>query len=71
MFHGESPQARRYSDIADAATYIGVSDKTIRRMISAGSITAYRFGPRLIRIDLNELDRKLRPIPSARVGGAA
>ena len=39
-------------------------------MISRGDLTGYRLpGSRLIRIDLNELDDRLRPIPT--VDGAA
>ena len=56
----------RLASIAEAATYIGVSSKTIRRRIADGSITGYRFGPRAIRVDLDEVYRLLRPIPSAR-----
>lgn len=54
--------------IADAAHLTGVSDKTIRRRIADGSLSAYRMGPRLIRVDLVELDLLLRPIPTAGAG---
>ncbi|WP_395691512.1 excisionase family DNA-binding protein [Nocardioides sp.] len=59
---------RRLSTIAAAAEYASCSPKTIRRRISDGSLTGYRMGSRLIRIDLDELDQLLRPIPT---GGAA
>ncbi len=66
------PSSKRLVTIADAAKYAAVTTKTLRRRISDGTITGYRFGPRLIRIDLNELDTMvLRPIPSARIGGDA
>ena len=52
--------------VADAATIFGVSQKTIRRRIADGTLTAYRFGPRLIRVDVLEVQQLLRPI-----GGAA
>ena len=58
---------RRLESIPHAADYLGVSPKTIRRYIAAGRLTGYRAGPRLIRVDLNELDAMLRPIPT--VGG--
>lgn len=58
---------RRLESIEHAAQYLGVSAKTIRRYIAAGRVTGYRTGPRLIRVDLNELDAMLRPIPT--VGG--
>ena len=58
---------RRLESISEAADYLGVSTKTIRRYIASGRLTGYRAGPRLIRVDLNELDAVLRPIPT--VGG--
>ena len=58
---------RRLDSIEHAADYLGVSTKTIRRYIAAGRVAGYRTGPRLIRVDLNELDAMLRPIPT--VGG--
>lgn len=60
---------RRLESIPNAAEYVDVTPKTMRRWIASGRITGYRAGPRLIRVDLNELDAMLRPIPT--VGGAA
>jgi len=51
--------------VRSAAEYLGVSTKTIRRYIAAGRVRGYRAGPRLIRVDLNDLNAVLRPIPSA------
>ncbi|MGI8716934.1 MAG: excisionase family DNA-binding protein [Lapillicoccus sp.] len=51
--------------LPDAADYAGVVPRTIRRRIADGSLTGYRMGPRLIRVDLAELDNLLRPIPTA------
>lgn len=48
--------------IAEAAEHLGVHHRTIRRRIADGSITAHRFGSRLIRIDPAELDRLLAPM---------
>jgi excisionase family DNA binding protein len=61
--------SRRYASLSDAAEYIGVNEKTIRRHIAAGRITGYRLGSRLVRVDLNELDQALRAIPTARPSG--
>jgi len=58
---------RRWQSIEGAASHYAVSQKTIRRLISSGQITGYRVGPRLIRIDLNEVDATLHRIPT--VGG--
>ena len=66
-----SGATRRLTSINDAAAYAGVSPKTIRRRISDGSLTGYRMGPRLLRVDLNELDAMLRPIPTAGGGSDA
>lgn len=54
---------------ADAAEYLGCSVKTIRRRISDGTLTAYRVGKtHTIRLDKDEVDAILRPIPTAGVG---
>ncbi len=58
-------KSRNLLSIAQAAEHIGVNPRTIRRRIADGCLTGYRMGPRLIRVDLNELDAILRPIPTA------
>ena len=57
---------RRLVALEDAAEYASVSPKTIRRRIADGTLTGYRLGPRLLRVDLNELDATFRPIPVVR-----
>ncbi|CAM3129791.1 excisionase family DNA binding protein [Williamsia muralis] len=57
---------RRYVSIADAAEYLGVTDRTVRQMIADGRLTGYRNGTRLIRLDLNQVDAAMTPF-----GGAA
>ena len=57
-------QTHRWTSLTLGAEHIGVSEKTLRRLVASGRITGYRFGPRLIRLDLNELDAMLRPIPT-------
>lgn len=59
-----SKSVRRLESIPHTADYVGVSTKTIRRMISRGQLTGLRLGTRLIRVDLNEVDAILRPIPT-------
>ena len=44
-----------WGTIREAAGLKKVSVKTIRRMITAGTIEAERFGPRLIRVNLATL----------------
>lgn len=58
---------RRLLSQAQAAEYLGVTDRTIRNYVARGDLRAYRVrGSRLVRIDLAELDTLLRPIPSAK-----
>lgn len=56
--------SKRLVTLADAADYGSVSERTIRRRIAAGALTGYRFGPKLIRVDLNELEAGLTEIPA-------
>lgn len=46
--------------MAEAATIAGVHEATIRRAIAKKLITAYRVGPRLIRVDRDSFDAYLR-----------
>lgn len=62
----QSTIARRWLSQAEAAEYIGVTDRTIRNYIARGDLAGHRVrGSRLIRIDRQELDALLRPIPTA------
>jgi excisionase family DNA binding protein len=58
----------RFVSLTDAAAYVGCDVITIRRRIADGTITGYRLGNRNIRVDLRELDRLLKPIPSTDAG---
>jgi excisionase family DNA binding protein len=66
----QSRPSRRLVPLEQAGEYAACSVKTIRRRIADGTLTGYRFGPRALRVDLDELDAALRPIPTAG-GGAA
>ncbi len=60
------PHSRRQLvSIAEAAAHASCNPRTIRRRIADGSITGYRMGPRIIRVDLAELDNLLTAIPTA------
>ncbi|WP_267616907.1 helix-turn-helix domain-containing protein [Gordonia bronchialis] len=63
----KSRTLRRLESLTAAAEYADVSTRTLRRYIAAGRLTAYRVGPRLIKVDLNDLDEMLQPVG----GGAA
>jgi excisionase family DNA binding protein len=45
--------------VHETASYVGVSPKTIRRWIASGLLVGYAAGPRLIRLDLDEVDSML------------
>ncbi|KLO28405.1 helix-turn-helix domain-containing protein [Mycobacterium haemophilum] len=48
---------RQLISIIEAAAVLDISTRTLRRYIAAGRLTAYRIGPRLIKIDAAELDQ--------------
>lgn len=50
--------------ISDVATLLGSSPNTIRRMIARGDLRAYRYGPRIIRIDPADLRAMREPVTS-------
>lgn len=52
---------RRYITIAEAADYLQISTRTVRRLIRDGELNCYRIGQsgRLIRVDMNEIDGQL------------
>jgi len=50
--------------LAEVASRYNVSSKTIRRRIADGSLPAFRVGPRLIRVDVADVERLFRPIPT-------
>lgn len=60
----------RYATLKSEAERVGVHPKTLRRRIAEGKLTAYRFGPRLIRLDPAEVDHVFRPIPTPTTGQA-
>lgn len=57
--------ARRWLTQAEAADYLGVTDRTIRNYIASGRLSGYRLGRRAVRVDARELDQILRRIPTA------
>lgn len=65
-----TPTRRRLASLATAAEYVDVNVRTLRRWIAEGRLTGYRVGPQLIKVDLNDLDAMIRPVPSAGTGAA-
>jgi len=60
---------KSYVSLTEAARRVGVSERTMRRYIAAGTLTGYRLGVRLIKLDEAELDALLTPMPTASTGG--
>jgi excisionase family DNA binding protein len=58
---------RRYVSLTEAADYLSVSPRTVRRMISRGELRGYRVGNAgLLRVDMGEVQSLVREIPAAR-----
>ena len=64
MAESKSTSARRrFISLGEAAAYLDINERTLRRLIANGQLTGYRLGSRLVRVDLDQLDALLRPIP--------
>jgi len=59
-----NPPAPEWLSLQKAALIYDVSVDTLRRSISAGKLPASRFGTRLIRVRIADLERLYRPIPA-------
>lgn len=66
--HAQSVEVptKRWANLREAAHYAGVHQRTITRMIERGDLKGYRFGGKLLRISLTELDEAMQPIPTDR-----
>lgn len=49
------PEHNRWISVEAAAVVLGISTSTVRRRVKDGSIVARRFGPKLVRIDADQL----------------
>jgi excisionase family DNA binding protein len=52
----------RFAPLKQAAATRGISYRTLLSWIAQGRIQAYRFGPRLLQVDLDELDALRVPV---------
>ncbi|GAB3742481.1 helix-turn-helix transcriptional regulator [Microlunatus parietis] len=58
--------ARRYLSLSEAAEYLGINVRTLRRAIADGRIDGYRIGDRIVRVDLDQIEQSLLiKIPTA------
>lgn len=58
---GQPPE---WVSLQQASALYGISVDTLRRRIADGRLPAERFGIKLIRVRINDLDRLFRPIPT-------
>jgi excisionase family DNA binding protein len=54
---------RGYVGITEAATYLDVTHKTVRKLIADQELAAYRLGKKMLRIRLADLDAVCKPLP--------
>lgn len=66
----EPDMPRRLVRMRTVADQYDVSERTIRAWIADGLLTAYRIGPRALRLDLAEVEALIvRRLPTARRAG--
>lgn len=58
------PPLHRWATLREGAAYLGIGLRTLTDKIATGEVPAYRCGPRLVRVDLNELDQLMVPVPN-------
>lgn len=59
--HPDTQAVPRWATIHKAAEYLSINERTVRDWIATGRLTGYRNGPRIIRVDLNEIDAIMTP----------
>ncbi|WP_231999078.1 helix-turn-helix domain-containing protein [Mycobacterium sp. 1081908.1] len=58
----QAEQQPAYLGIPEAAAYLDVDHKTIRRLIASKRLAGYRLGNRIIKIKVADLDAVLTPM---------
>lgn len=56
--------APRWASFPEACAYAHLPPNTLRRYISEGRLPAYRIGPRLLQVNLDDVDRLRRLVPT-------
>lgn len=62
MASADSPMRRRYAELAEAAIYLGKSQKALRKLVERRAVPFRRAGTRLV-FDLEELDMSMADLP--------
>jgi excisionase family DNA binding protein len=52
----------RYITTYQAAEYLGVTDRTIRNMVTDGRLKAYKLGYKIYRLRLDEIEAAMKPV---------
>jgi excisionase family DNA binding protein len=52
---------KNYETLAEAAERTHVSVRTLRRWIAQGRLNVYRVGPRLLRVDPDDVEAMMKP----------
>lgn len=55
---------RRLVSLPEAAELLDVDPITLRRWGAKGRLKLYRIGPRMLRVDANEVEALARPVPT-------
>lgn len=59
----DEPRHGRLMGIGEVAEYANVLPATIRRRIADGQLPAYRVGPKLLKVDLDDVEALVRRVP--------
>ena len=62
MTRDEILARRMYVSPKQAAEFLGVTDRGIRKMISDGRLKGYKLGPGVLRLRLDEIEAALQPV---------
>lgn len=57
---------KRLESLAVAAEIANVHPRTLRRYVASGRLRAYRVGPRLLKVDLADVEALFVPVGGAR-----
>ena len=56
---GNKMAGRKLMTVAEVVREYGLGERTVRRYIASNRLTAFRVGPRLIRLDADQVEREL------------